>query len=145
MTPISRREAISALGSVALALALPKHVYANAHAASAGDTFPHPDPRPGITAANVLADDRLPDRKRVRDAFRAAREFPELFDGVYCICDCSDQHRSLLACFESDQPTGCRPCQEQAEFVARHARDGKNLTQIRTAIDERWAGKRRHH
>ena len=98
----------------------------------------HPDPRPGITAEKVLPDDKIPDRKRVREAFAAAREFPELFDGICCACGCEKEHRSLLTCFESAQPTGCGGCQEEAMLVFRMAKEGKTLDDIRKAIDKKW-------
>lgn len=108
------------------------------------EPFPHPDPRPGITAGKVLPVERLPNRKRVRAAFAAAREHPELFDGVYCTCECAGQgHRSLLSCFESEQPTGCRECQEVAELIARMAKEGKQLALIRSAVDREY-GKESH-
>ena len=98
----------------------------------------HPDPRPGITAEKVLAEDKLPDKKRVREAFAAAREFPEIFDGIGCACGCEKEHRSLLSCYESTQPTGCWGCQEEAMLVHKLAREGKALDEIRTAIDKKW-------
>lgn len=102
--------------------------------------FPHPDPRPGITAALVLAESDLPDRRRVRQAYAAARTHPELFDGVFCACRCdtSMEHRSLLSCFESRQPIGCMACRDEAELVARMARDGNTLEEIRRAVDEEF-------
>jgi hypothetical protein len=102
--------------------------------------FPHPEPRPGISGAGVLAAEQLPDKKSVRAAFDAARTYPEIFDGVYCICDCAEgmSHRSLLACFESKQPTGCWGCREQAEFIAPLAREGKTLKEIRVAVDKEF-------
>jgi hypothetical protein len=110
------------------------------------DSFPHPDPRPGITAANVLPDDKLPNKKKVRELYAAAREYPEIFDGIYCTCHCSDQgHRSLLSCFESEQATGCWACQEVAEEVAKRAREGKTLTEVRAAVDKEFAKAARDH
>src|SRR5262245_56861160 len=50
------------------------------------EPFPHPDPRAGITSENVLPEEKLPDKKRVREGFAAAREHPEIFDGIYCPC-----------------------------------------------------------
>jgi hypothetical protein len=103
--------------------------------------FPHPEPRPGITGENVLAESELGGRRRVREAYAAARAHPELFDGVYCPCECdkSMNHRSLLSCFESRQAIGCMACREGAELVARLARDGKTLDEIRLAVDEEFA------
>jgi hypothetical protein len=103
--------------------------------------FPHPEPRPGITGENVLAESEIGDRRRVREAYEAARTHPELFDGVYCACECDKSmgHRSLLSCFESRQAIGCMACREEAELVARLARDGKPLADIRLAVDEEFA------
>jgi hypothetical protein len=98
----------------------------------------HPDPRPGITAEKVLADDKLPDKRRVKEAFAAAREYPELFDGICCACGCEKEHRSLLSCFESAQPTGCWGCQEEAMLISRLAKEGKTLDDIRKAVDKKW-------
>ncbi|HEU5185626.1 MAG TPA: PCYCGC motif-containing (lipo)protein [Gemmatimonadaceae bacterium] len=103
--------------------------------------FPHPEPRAGVTAELVLPESDLPDRRRVREAYAAARTHPELFDGVYCACRCdkSMEHRSLLSCFESRQPIGCMACRDEAEVVARLARDGRTLEEIRRAVDEEFA------
>jgi hypothetical protein len=102
--------------------------------------FPHPDPRPGITGENVLSESDISERRRVREAYAAARTHPELFDGVYCACECDKSmgHRSLLSCFESRQAIGCMACREEAELVARLARDGKSLAEIRLAVDEEF-------
>jgi hypothetical protein len=103
--------------------------------------FPHPDPRPGITAEHVLGESELGKSRRVREAYAAARTHPEMFDGVYCACRCdkSMNHRSLLSCFESRQAIGCMACREEAELVARMARDGKSLEEIRLAVDKEFA------
>jgi hypothetical protein len=132
---ITRREAVLRVAVLGLAAIAPRSLRAQA-----GKPFPHPHPRPGITGANVLPNEQLPDRRRVREAFAAARTHPETFDGVYCVCECADsmKHRSLLACFESRQPVGCWGCQEQAEAMAGWIRDGKSLAEIRAAVDEKW-------
>ena len=103
--------------------------------------FPHPDPRPGITGENVLPESEVGERRRVREAYAAARTHPELFDGVYCACECDKSmgHRSLLSCFESRQAIGCMACREEGELVGRLARDGKTLEDIRLAVDEEYA------
>jgi hypothetical protein len=99
--------------------------------------LPHPDPRPGITGENVLAESELGTKRRVVEAYAAARTHPEIFDGVYCACRCdkSMNHRSLLSCFESRQAIGCMACREEAELVGRLAGDGKSLEEIRLAVD----------
>lgn len=132
---ISRRDALSRVAAAALMVVVPRSLTALPR-----KPFPHPDPRPGITAANVLPPEQLPDRKRVRQAFEAARSNPVIFDGVYCVCECAEgmNHRSLLACFESRQPTGCWGCQEQAEAMEGWIREGKSLAEVREAVDRKW-------
>jgi hypothetical protein len=128
---LSRRDALGRMSALLL-LALPRGLRLPY------EPFPHPDPRPDITAENVWAEDKLPDKKKVREAYAAARAHPELFDGIYCPCECSKQHRSLLSCFESAQPTGCYGCMEVAELVDKMAKDGKTLADIRAACDKKW-------
>jgi hypothetical protein len=102
--------------------------------------FPHPEPRPGVTGEHILSEDEIGKSRRVREAYAAARRHPELFDGVYCACECdkSMNHRSLLSCFESRQAIGCMACREEGELVARLAGDGKTLDEIRRAVDEEF-------
>jgi hypothetical protein len=80
-------------------------------------------------------------RRRVREAYEAARTHPEIFDGLYCACECDKSmgHRSLLSCFESRQAIGCMACREEAELVGRLAKDGKTLAEIRHAVDLEFA------
>ena len=100
----------------------------------------HPEPRPGITSERVLTLEALGNvSAKVIDAFDAARAYPALFDGVACGCGCSGtsgDHRSLLVCFETRQPTGCGGCRESANLVARLAKQDKTLDEIRRAIDK---------
>lgn len=134
-TPIPRSAALRLLGTALLVavvrsrdlLAMPRR------------GFKHPAPRPGITAANVLPEAKLAGKKkRVKDSFAAVRSRPEIFDGVLCPCHCEGEHRSLLVCFETDQPMGCLACQEAALFVEKRAAKGESLDQIRKAVDEEW-------
>ena len=99
--------------------------------------LPHPEPRPGVTGEHVLPESEVGERRRVREAYAAARTHPSLFDGVFCACGCdkSMNHRSLLSCFESRQAMGCMACREEGELVGRLARDGKTLEEIRHAVD----------
>src|SRR5207248_1388390 len=107
-------------------------------------TLEHPDPRPGITSEHVLAADAIgsPRReKQVFAAYDAAREYPEIFDGLACACGCTGkggEHRSLLSCYESKQPTGCIGCQNEATFVADLAKETKTLAEIRAAVDKKY-------
>jgi hypothetical protein len=104
--------------------------------------FPHPDPRPDVTAEQVLATSELGEKQSVIDAYEEARRRPALFDGIYCACRCDKAmgHRSLLSCFEGTQAIGCMACREQSAFVGRRAREGKTLDEIRAAVDREYDG-----
>jgi hypothetical protein len=101
----------------------------------------HPDPRPGITAEHVLPDAKLGSKRSAKRAFAMVREIPEIADGVYCYCDCDKSmgHRSLLACFESDQAVGCGMCREQMKLVYDLHRKGKTLAEIREGCDREFS------
>jgi hypothetical protein len=112
---------------------------------------PHPDPRPGITAERVLSTDALGllPKDDVVAAYDAARKYPQIFDGLACACGCTPtgeehrslatgEHRSLLVCYETMQPTGCVGCQQQARLAGRLAKEGKSLGRIREALDKEY-------
>jgi hypothetical protein len=113
-------------------------------AAVPSEPLKHPEPRAGITAAKVLSVEDLgaKARKAVTEAYDAARQYPAVFDGLACACGCHGdaeyQHRSLLSCYESRQPTGCQSCQMEAAFVGGLAKDGKPLAEIRGAVDKKF-------
>ena len=107
----------------------------------------HPEPRPGITAERVLPEDKVT-KASARASYAAAREFPEVLDGIYCHCDCDERHeslRSLLGCFESDMAARCGICRGEGELAGKLARQGKSLAEIRVAIDKRYAGSHGKH
>lgn len=133
-TSVSRR---SALIRLAACIAAPIVTLA-ARRFPAGPTH-HPDPRPGITAEHVLADEKVDAAHR--DAYAAAREIPEILDGIYCHCDCADRHgnlRSLLSCYETEMPMSCGVCAGEARTALRLHRQGKSLDEIRAAIDRQF-------
>jgi hypothetical protein len=141
---LTRREFLGRAGLAGLAIAAPRGAMdvGRAFGRHAEKPFPHPDPRPGVTAEHVLQPDQVGDRKGVLAAYDMARANPELFDGLYCACNCHDSmgHRSLLSCFETKQPMGCVGCQDEAELVGRLAKEGKTLTEIRLAVDKAYGG-----
>jgi hypothetical protein len=100
----------------------------------------HPDPRPGVTAEHVLAVDSVKMKPRIAELYDMAREIPQVFDGLYCYCHCHDsnKHRSLLTCFESEQPTGCYGCGAAARLAYQEHKAGKSLDQIRAACDKKF-------
>jgi len=100
----------------------------------------HPDPRPGITGERVLRTDSTRMKARIAEMYDMAREIPQIFDGLYCYCHCHDsqKHRSLLTCFESEQPTGCYGCGAEARLAYEEFKAGKSLDQIRAACDKKF-------
>lgn len=115
----------------------------HAHHGHAGGERPkpdkrHPEPRPGITGANVLRVDAVPER--ARDAYTIAALIPDVLDGLFCYCDCHerDEKRSLLECFEDHMATTCGICQGQARMAGELHAQGKSLAEIRAAIDQRY-------
>jgi hypothetical protein len=134
--PLSRREFLRVSSTLTLLAALPTAAQGAARGATKHD---HPAPRPGITAERVLAPERFHDAK-ARRAYAAAREIPDVLDGLYCVCGCREGmgHRSLLACYETKQPSGCPGCQDEALLALRLHQDGKSLDEIRTAVDKEF-------
>ena len=102
---------------------------------------PHPTPRPGITAANVLTKEQLADHPKAVPVFDLVREIPEVVDGIRCQCGCAEAtgYYSLLSCYEGDAMAKiCHVCQGQGRLVHRLHKDGKTLDEIRQAIDARY-------
>jgi hypothetical protein len=130
---ISRR---TALARIAIAVAAPL-VLGGTRRVPRGPR--HPQPRPGITAQHVLPDDQVDAEHK--DAYDAARQIPEILDGIYCHCDCADRHsnlRSLLSCYETEMPMSCGVCSGEARTALRLHKQGKTLAEIRVAIDKRF-------
>ena len=97
----------------------------------------HPTPRPGITAAKVLPDSKVPD-KGARRVFAMVREIPQVVDGIRCNCGCAELEGfySLLSCYEEvGMAQHCAICQGQAKLAYRMHKDGFSLDAIRRAVD----------
>jgi hypothetical protein len=112
-------------------------VMVTARTASAGR---HPEPRPGITGAAVLAASTFGQGERLVRAYTAARAMPEVFDGLFCYCECKEHfgHRSLLTCFQSEHGASCDICLGEAQMAAEMHANGASLDAIRHAIDARY-------
>ena len=110
---------------------------ATTRTASAGH---HPVPRPGVTGAAVLPASTFGQDQRLVRAYAAARAMPEVFDGIYCYCQCKENfgHRSLLTCFESEHGASCDICLGEARMAAEMHAAGASLDAIRAAIDARF-------
>lgn len=134
--PISRRAALQRLAVAVAGVAVgPRDV---SSAVGPDPAVKHPDPRPGLTADGVLPDENVPEKSK--KAYAAAREIPEILDGLYCHCDCGERDglRSLFSCFESKMPFSCMVCRGEAELAHELHKAGKTLAEIRVAIDKRY-------
>ena len=110
--------------------------------ALAGSIPPHPEPRPGITGANVLRADKLGDNEKLIALFDEVRKIPQVLDGIRCNCGCPNppDFRSLLSCYEGrGMARDCMICQGQARLAIRLHNEGKSLDGIRRAIDAKFA------
>ena len=101
--------------------------------ASAG---PNPHPREGITAARVQPPERYVSDPQIAAVYAEVAKIPEVVDGIYCYCRCSEHHghESLLSCFESDRGAMCDTCLAEAHGAYLM---GASLDEIRQAIDAR--------
>ena len=129
----SRRQFLGATAAALATLLLPRR----AHAARS----PHPTPRPGVTAANVMAKEKLADKPALIPLFDSVREMPEIMDGIRCNCSCGHPPElySLLSCFEGRaMARDCGICQGQGRLVARLHKAGKSLDEIRAAVDAKF-------
>ncbi len=100
----------------------------------------HPAPRAAVTGARVLPASTFGEDMRLVRAYTAAREMPEVFDGLMCYCQCeqSFRHRSLLTCYESEHAAACDICLTEGTTAAQMRRQGASLDGIRRAIDAQF-------
>lgn len=100
----------------------------------------HPDPRPNVTNDHVVSPARYASSPRVAETYRLVAAVPEIIDGVFCYCYCSEHsgHRSLLDCFESDHAARCDVCLSEATIAYTMSHDGQPLSEIRREIDSRY-------
>jgi hypothetical protein len=97
----------------------------------------HPDPRPTMTEADVKSASAYTRYPRVAGVYRQASAIPQVLDGLYCYCHCSQHsgHYSLLDCFRSDHGAGCDICLSEAAAAFRMSQDGRTLDEIRDEVD----------
>jgi hypothetical protein len=141
---IPRSEFLTKSAGALVFIALGDRPFAHlAHVAHRDEPLPHPEPREGITAENVLPVDKLGSKAkdRVLESYQFARDYPVVFDGILCSCSCGGKqgtHRSLLVCFETPQATACGECQIEGIFVGKLAKEEKSLADIRIAFDKEF-------
>ena len=80
----------------------------------------------------------------VREAYRTAKEIPEVLAQQPCYCYCQRKgHRSLLDCFRTDHAASCTICIREALLAAQMRRQQKSAQEIwRAIIHGSWAGER---
>lgn len=124
----------SFMGAAASLLLLPRTGFSRTPGA-----VTHPEPREGITAANVLPADKVD--AGAKEEFEMVREIPHIVDGLRCSCGCSerDGNYSLLSCYEGNaMAQHCGVCQSTARLAHRLHKEGKDLNEIRAAVDKRF-------
>ncbi|HEU0012490.1 MAG TPA: CYCXC family (seleno)protein [Longimicrobium sp.] len=101
----------------------------------------HPEPRPNVTAQDVLRVDQL-ENERQKEAYEIARKIPHVLDGLFCHCNCHEVRgkRSLLECYHSDMAARCGICMGEARLAWRLHQQGRTLEEIREAIDRQYGG-----
>lgn len=136
---LTRRDLIrSAAALVGALAAAPRGAWALVSPRPRG---PHPAPRPGITAAKVLAAPALAGFEDAIATFDKVRQIPQIVDGIRCQCGCADLpgFYSLLSCYEeSGMARWCEICQGEGNLVFRLHSEGRTLAEIREAVDARY-------
>lgn len=137
MSRLSRRSFMGRVTGLLLTVLPSERLWAGIRRAKG----PHPTPRQGITAANVLSHDDLSSAPHAIDVFDQVREIPEIIDGIRCQCGCADQpgFYSLLSCYEKEgMARFCEICQGEGRLAYRLHKAGESLDDIRAAIDARF-------
>lgn len=77
-------------------------------------------------------------------AYTAAREIPEILDSMECYCDCEKNfgHKSLLSCHVDEHSRYCTICMDEAITAHEMYKQGKDVIEIRTAIDNLYSRNR---
>lgn len=104
---------------------------------SADATDHHPTPRMNAGAIALQPPARYASWPRLAATYRKAAEIPDVLDGVFCYCHCSEHagHYSLLSCYTDDHAAQCDVCLSQAEMAYDMSEKGKSLETIRLAVD----------
>jgi len=56
----------------------------------------------------------------------------------YCYCEQSVGHKSLLSCYVDEHAANCGICQDQAFYASSIFKEGKDLAQVRQAVDRKF-------
>lgn len=74
------------------------------------------------------------------EAYRAAREIPDVLDHLYCYCECevNQGHKSLKTCYVDLHAANCGICQDEAILARKLHHKGMTILQIRQAVDKAY-------
>lgn len=97
-------------------------------------------PREVLPKPNVTTLDPAQFSGRVRNAYEAAREVPEVLAQLPCYCGCMSGfgHRNNLDCFHDLHGVDCTMCQDIALNARDMYRNGFEMERIRQVIKERY-------
>ena len=79
----------------------------------------------------------------VREAYKVARENPELLAQLHCYCGCdrANGHKNLLDCYRDHHGASCSICTGEALEAKKLFDQGAGIEMIREALRARYAGK----
>ena len=99
---------------------------------------PNKAPAATATLPTPLPADRF--QGRVRAAYKAAAEIPDVIAGLACYCGCnkSQGHRNLLDCFVDEHGATCNHCVNEALDAHAMFMTGAPPAEIRQFIDEKY-------
>ncbi|MBI5815272.1 MAG: hypothetical protein HZB29_06635 [Nitrospinae bacterium] len=84
----------------------------------------------------------------VESAYRAAKEFPEALDKMFCYCYCSInpdfKHKSLLTCYVDGHAAKCGVCMREGVLSKQMTAEGKTPAQIAKYFADFYQDKREH-
>ena len=78
-------------------------------------------------------------KDKVREAYQAAKDHPQLLAQLPCFCYCDTiGHKSLHSCYEDDHSTGCTVCIDSALTARQLSKEGKGAKEIRDTLIARY-------
>jgi hypothetical protein len=101
---------------------------------------PAPDTRAALPKPSVTTLDPAQFSGKVRLAYEAAREVPEVLAKLPCYCGCvsSGLHRNNLDCFHDLHGVDCTMCQDIAIDARGMYKSGFDIDRIRERIKEKY-------
>jgi Protein of unknown function with PCYCGC motif len=78
----------------------------------------------------------------VREAYKIARENPDLLAQLHCYCGCdrTEGHKNLLDCYRGHHAASCAICTNEVLEAKKMFDQGASIETIREALRARFAG-----